>query len=112
MRCRLPQSPLTFAESSSASDPIERAADVVFGTALQAMTVRDDEIIEIPPENSFDAPPHRRLVPHAELDVQRGAAVPAPDTRHTLYAAPYPRFAGGVMLLDEIGDDERLGGFV
>ena len=76
------------------------------------MAVRDDQIVEIPTENRLDAPPNRRLVPDAELDIHRGAAVLAQDARHALDAAPNPRFARGFMLLDGIRDDERLGGFV
>ena len=102
----------TSLESLSASDPIERTSDIFFCAALQAMAVRYDEIVEIPTENRVDAPPHRRLVPNAELNIQGDTAVLAQDARHVLYAAPNPRCAGGFMLLDEVRDDERLGGLV
>ena len=48
------------------------------------MAVRDDEIVEIPAKDPVDAPPDRRLVPNAELDVQRGTAVLAPNARMRL----------------------------
>ena len=112
MRCMQALFTSTSVESLSASDPMERAADIFFCAALQAMAVRYDEIVESPTKNRVDAPPRRRLVPNAELDIQGDTAVLAQDARHVLYAAPNPRFAGGFMLLDEIRDDERLGGFV
>lgn len=48
------------------------------------MAVRYDEIVEIPTKNRADAPPHRRLVPHAELDIEGDTAVIAQDARHVL----------------------------
>ena len=54
---------------------MERAADIFFRAALQAMAVRDDEIVEIPTQNRIDAPPHRRLVPNAELEIQGDTAM-------------------------------------
>ena len=52
------------------------------------------------------------LVPNAELDIQGTPPSSAQNARHVLDAAPNPRCAGGFMLLDEIRNDERLGGFV
>lgn len=97
---------------SSAVEPSEGSGDVFFGAALPAMAVRDDEIVEIPPENRVDAPPCRHLVPNAEPDIQRHAAVLAQEARHVLDAGPDPGLAGGIMLLDDIRDDERARGFV
>ncbi len=43
--------------SSRAHDPLKRASDGFFGAALQAVTVRDDEVVEIPAENRLEAAP-------------------------------------------------------